>query len=287
MADLATQDRVNTPLLTRITQESLDEDYLHVAERRAATGGAGQASRPRWIAAVVVGAFGLLAAIAGVQTSQQSGVADAGRASLIQQINEKRADLADLQSRLVRLREQNVGLQSRYDQANDDLAAAAARSIRLAGQTGFGAVTGPGVRITVNDAPDGSEQVRDSDLSTLVNGLWAAGAEAISINGQRLTARTAIRNSGVAIHVNVRPLSPPYVVSAIGDNQTLQADLLDTASGSEFQTLAQSLGFPVSMENVNQLSLPAAPARMQNLTAAVEGTAKSNLKNQRPKETTP
>ena len=83
-----------------------------------------------------------------------------------------------------------------------------------------------------------------TDLALLVNGLWRAGAEAIAINGQRLTARSAIRNSGAAINVNGRPpLSPPYVVTAIGDTKTLQADLLDTSTGLAFQNGADALGF--------------------------------------------
>ena len=58
-----------------------------------------------------------------------------------------------------------------------------------------------------------------------MNGLWTAGAEAISINGQRLTVLTAIRNGGPVINVNSRPLAPPYTVQAIGDPRTLLADL--------------------------------------------------------------
>ena len=60
-------------------------------------------------------------------------------------------------------------------------------------------------------------RVLDRDLQIVVNGLWAAGAEAISINGQRLTALSAIRSAGEAILVDFRPLSPPYVVSAVGE----------------------------------------------------------------------
>ena len=58
----------------------------------------------------------------------------------------------------------------------------------------------------------GDGRVLDRDLQELVNGLWAAGAEAVSVDGQRLTARTAIRSAGEAVLVDFRPLSPPYVV---------------------------------------------------------------------------
>ncbi|MEP9365165.1 DUF881 domain-containing protein [Nocardioides sp. CN2-186] len=273
---------VNTPLLTRITQGSLDEDYEHVASRRAQETGDRSPRRPHWTAAIVVAAFGTLVAVAAVQNSQRSGVEDASRASLIESINDKRSDLAELQRKLVRLRELNVGLQDELDAVTTAAAAAESRNVRLAAQAGYGTVTGPGVRITVDDAPNG-EAVRDEDLARLVNGLWRAGAEAISINGKRLTARSAIRNSGVAINVNGIPLSPPYVVTAIGNNKTLQADLLETTTGLEFQTGANALGFPVTMENVDQVTLPA--ARPQKPRFAETGTAEQNA-TQRPKETT-
>ena len=118
------------------------------------------------------------------------------------------------------------------------------------------------------------EAVRDEDLALLVNGLWQAGAEAIAINGKRLTARSALRNSGAAINLNgPPPLSPPYVVSAIGDNRTLQADLLGTSTGLTFTSVAESFGFQVTWDTVDRISLPAAPPRLRTLQYAEQGTA--------------
>jgi uncharacterized protein YlxW (UPF0749 family) len=274
-----------TPLLNRITQESLDEDYQHVAERRAAEGGGRPSSRrTRLVATAVVGAFGLLVATAAVQTDEQSSVESASRASLIDQINDQRDRLADLQARTVSLRELNVGLEDSFNETNDKATVAEARAQRLAVQTGFAAVTGPGIRVTVDDAPDG-ELVRADDLALLVDGLWNAGAEAISINGKRMTARSSLYNTGVAINLNGSPpLSPPYVVSAIGNEDTLQADLLDTSSGLAFTSLANSLGFPVDMENKDEMTLPAAAPRMLRLPTIEAAKDAQSAKNQ--KETT-
>ena len=137
-------------------------------------------------------------------------------------------------------------------------------------------MSGPGVQITVEDAPNG-EAVRDEDLQRLVNGLWEGGAEAIAINGKRLTSRSSLRNSGAAINLNGSPpLSPPYVVSAIGDKDTLQANLLDTSTGLAFSNVADALGLPVTMKNVDDLTLPAAAQR--RLLFAVKGTAEDNRK---------
>jgi len=288
MPDSTATSRASTPLLTLITQESMDGDYQHVAERRAATTSDSE-TRPRHrIALVVIATFGLLVTVAAVQTSQQSGVSDASRNTLISEIESGRDSVADRQAQIVALREENVAQQTKADAANAAEQEAVSQLNQLRATTGFGAVNGPGVRVTVNDRPDGTELVKDTDLRLLINGLWEAGAEAIAINGQRLTARSAIRNSAVAIHVNVRPLSPPYVVLAIGDNRTLQADLLDTTTGLQFRDLADSLGFPVTMDNEDRLSLPAAPERMSDLRWAHEKTPRHQAnEHQQEKETQP
>jgi uncharacterized protein YlxW (UPF0749 family) len=68
--------------------------------------------------------------------------------------------------------------------------------------------------------PEG--RVRDADLQDVVNGLWAAGAEAVAVDGQRLTALSAIRSAGESVLVDLRPLSPPYTVEAVGDPAALE-----------------------------------------------------------------
>ena len=144
--------------------------------------------------------FGLLVTVAAVQTSRNAPEANASRASLIEQIaGTQRPTWPRLQERLERLRTSTTDLRAALAQATDDEQALAARIDRLeAAHRLRGRSRGPGVRITVDDAPDGdvTQLVRDSDLATLVDGLWNAGAEAISVNGKRLTALTAFRNVG-------------------------------------------------------------------------------------------
>ena len=122
---------------------------------------------------------------------------------------------------------------------------------------------GPGVRITVDNRPgvEVDSEIRDEDLAILVDGLFEAGAEAIAINDQRVNALGGIRNTGRAIHVNGRPVNAPYVVSAIGDDRTLQADLLQTSEGQEWFALVNGLDFVYEPENVDDIRLPAAPER--------------------------
>ena len=254
--------RVTLPLLTLITQQSLDEDYLHVAERRAAGDAPPpQRGRPRRTAAVVVAVFGVLVATAAVQTSRNAGVDNASRETLISQITGKRQTVSRMQDRMVQMRESNGVLANELTRVTRSEQSAVARLRRLEAGTGFVGVTGPGVRITVDDAPQG------------VDGLWNAGAEAISINGQRLTMVSGIRNASVAINVNGNPLAPPYTVLAIGDTRTLQANLLDSTHGAEFRQLAAGLGFVSELHNEESVTLPAAPSKLLHLRSVKAGSA--------------
>lgn len=266
---------VTTPLLTLITERSLDEDYAHVAARRAANGEVRTTRSKVWNTAVAVAAFGALATIVAVQTSRDAGVQELGRAALIRQIESGRTEVADLQKQIRTLTE--AGLTA--DNTNATLAEQSAdlgtRLRRLEVQTGYVPVRGPGVRIKVASAPDAvpNDEIRDEDLALLVDGLWTAGAEAIAINDQRIVALGGIRNTGRAIHVNGRPLTPPYVIEAVGNSGTLQARLLESSAGLEWFSVANGLGFSYVPQNVEELQLPA--ANLRALRQAEEITTKT------------
>jgi uncharacterized protein YlxW (UPF0749 family) len=133
----------------------------------------------------------------------------------------------------------------------------------LAVASGAAAVVGPGLVVTANDAPDAipgaGGTIVDSDLQALVNGLWAAGAEAIALNGHRLTPMTAIRSAGQAITVDYRSLTPPYVVSAIGNPDTLPARFLETQGGQLWLGLRANFGIMFQTRTADRLELPGQP----------------------------
>lgn len=264
------------PLLARITEDSLDADYLMVAQRRRRNQDAKppsrRPSRPHVNAAIVIAVFGGLVTTAAVQTSRNADVTDASRATLVSRVNAEREIVAQEQQRIADLQSDNIAAEDDLAGLTSDAQAELARQRRLEVLTGFVAVTGDGVRITVTDPPnaDATQLVRDEDLALLVDGLWRAGAEAIALNDQRLTVLSAIRNTGFAINVNNRPITAPYVVSAIGDQATLQADLLDSTHGAKFFDLADQLGFGITVQNEDDLVLPA--ARGPRLVSVVRGT---------------
>lgn len=274
-ADLPT--RVTTPLLTLITQQSLDEDYQHVAEqRRSGTRPPSVRTGRSMRTMVAVLLFGSLLAVAAVQTARNAHVTSAGRDQLISRIDDRHATLADIQDRTVRLRTDNAMAETRYDAAGRRLQSLFDTRDALLVPTGLGATTGPGVRVVVDDAPGGGEdgQVRDKDLRLLVNGLWQAGATGIAVNGERVTALSALRNSGEVIRINGVSLSPPYTVLAVGDNRTLQADFAESTSGAQFEAVTEQFGMPKTMENRDSIRLPAGPEGMMTLHKAKAGSAK-------------
>ncbi len=253
--------RAATPLLSLITAQSMDEDYAHVARRRAAAGEGPRRGTPHRTAAIVVAAFGVLVATAAVQTAQGADEAQSSRTVLVSRVVERRETVEQLQDRILRLRPEVEESERLLASTTATRVSAQSRLRRLQVRTGYIPVRGEGVRITMSDAPPGGELIRDTDLQLLVNGLWQSGAEAISINGQRLTSRTAIKNSGSVVNVNSQALRSPYVVSAVGDRRTLPADLLASDSGIGVANLVTRFGFGFEMDPVEELVLPAAAAR--------------------------
>ena len=147
-----------------------------------------------------------------------------------------------------------------------------ARALSLA--TGEVPVSGPGLRLTLDDAAGAQQEVGsdprsqeagldlgrvyDSDLQMVVNGLWAAGAEAIAVNGERLTAVSAIRSAGEAILVDFRPLRRPYVVEAIGDPSRLETGFAAGTAGSQVQAMRDNGGIRADISGQKRLVLPGA-----------------------------
>jgi uncharacterized protein YlxW (UPF0749 family) len=294
-------DRTRTPLLTLITLQSLDEDYEVVSRRRAheadrdrgdghppeahAGRSAGGAGRARVLGVLVL--FGLLVAVAAVQTSREASVDDASRESLINRITSQRKEVAESAQHLAELRTTNTKGDSALTALGNQLSSAQARVADAGALTGFRAVTGPAVKVTLDSSPyaDQNSQVRDSDIALLVDGLWGAGAEAITVNGQRLTGRTGIRTSGDAIEVNGVGIAPPYTILAIGNADQMAADFLNSTSGQAFAALADQYSFRYDLHGVGQVRMAPAPAsltRLRYAEAVPQGGTKQNERGRTP-----
>lgn len=265
--------QVRMPLLDYVTVHSLDEDYADLAERTGTKGKQPQV-RPGVAALVVMGLFGALVTTAAVQTARNAGQESQGHNSLVTQIKARTAQVDAQRSRIVSLRGEIDSLQNVYLETTTQGRALTSRLDRLSLLTGAIPVTGPGVKVVVDDAPgavDDKQRVLDQDLQKLVNALWASGAEAISINGQRLSNLSAIRFAGSAITVNFVSLSRPYTVLAVGDRDTMPARFVETEHGRDWLDLHAVEGLEFTMTSEESLKLPAAPTRRLNLRHATQG----------------
>lgn len=251
-------------LLTEVTRNPLDPEYADAAARRARSGGARRSRGGIGTAAVVLLAVGLGVAttwsVLSLRAPKPSELA--ARQVLAEQIGERSAELERLQARSAELTDQITALQQdALSAADSPLLDQLAADALTSGAT---AVTGEGLRVTLEDADsldavdDPDARVRDSDLQIVVNGLWASGAEAIAVNGQRLAPTTAIRTAGDAILVDVVPLVGPYTIEAIGDPQDMQTRLAGTTGGQLLAVLQSTYGIRTQVSSQRELDLPAA-----------------------------
>ncbi len=122
------------------------------------------------------------------------------------------------------------------------------------------ALTGPGVTVTIKDSPTNgavpseSQIIHDSDIRTVTNELFASGAEAVSVNGERIVSTTAIRCVGPTITINGTRLSTPFIIKAIGDAKTLEAGLI--VKGGVVDALAP-WGINISISHSDKIEIPA------------------------------
>jgi uncharacterized protein YlxW (UPF0749 family) len=264
-------------LLDYLTTHAMDEDYEFVSERRQ---GSEETTPPRsrigLVGALVMVLFAVLVVTAAVQTSRNSVTDERERRELVGQVDQARSQVDGDRTRLTSLQREVRVLQSQQLR-NDTSAKGILDTINLLGmKAGTIPVRGPGVRVVADDAPGADSarnEVLDSDLQKLVNGLWEAGAEAISLNGQRLTNLSTIRLAGAAITVNAHSLRRPYVVSAIGNKDTLPARFAETSSGQAWLDLKREVGLRLQITPVSSLRLPAAEVSLRYANQSKPGGA--------------
>ncbi|KPI14825.1 protein of unknown function DUF881 [Actinobacteria bacterium OV450] len=271
-------------LLTHVMDHSLDEGYAEASARREAEGTAGL---PRTLKAKLALAAGLVLAAMVVTL----GAAQARIAAPV--LAKERQELID---RVQRADERADGLERDIERLREDVAGRQRAALKQQGGdqgqlvallSGATEVRGPGIKLVVDDAKGSSSggggkprenagfsdtgRLRDRDMQKIVNGLWQSGAEAVSINGQRLTALSAIRAAGDAILVDNRPLVPPYEVLAVGDKKRLGTAFQDSADGQYLHALQENYGIRAALSPSDDLRLPAASSlTVRTATATAE-----------------
>lgn len=122
---------------------------------------------------------------------------------------------------------------------------------RQARRVGLTPVSGPAVTVTLDDAPssvaaNGIEPdllvVHQQDIQAVVNAFWSGGAEAMTIQGQRVISTTAVKCVGNTVVLHGIPYGPPYKISAIGDQAQLHAALAESEPIQIYQQYVESYG---------------------------------------------
>ncbi len=266
-------------LLTEAAMNPVDAGYAEAATRRQAHPGE-RRSRPATVAVVVLAvALGAGTVWAGRELRSPEPEVLRARSLLEAQIEDRAAEAQGLQDETRALSAEIEGLSAEaLSEGDAEMLEALMTAAAVAGTV---AVTGPGLALTLSDSPRAAEggqdaadeRVQDIDLQIVTNGLWASGAEAIAINGQRLTALSAIRSAGEAILVDLTPLIGPYRVEAIGDPDDLQTAFARTAAASHLSLLADTYGIGTQIAVADELALPASPVPTLRYATPVESGA--------------
>ena len=260
-------------LITTMLERPLDPGYQEAADRRTASGQRAATSTRTVMVVVMAIITGFLFAVAAQSLRPKPTAAAAEKGELVSRIEGLQTHGTAQEASILALTRQVRDLEAL------ELAQAGGSDLTvtintLERQAGIVAVTGPGLVLTLDDAvsaggnadagnrPSGgfeAGRVSSADLQVVVNGLWAAGAEAVAINGHRLTAMSAIRFAGQAIIVDFRPLARPYTVTALGDPDALRSRFEPSFGGVYLAQLTKEFGIVSSLTAGENLSVPGDP----------------------------
>jgi uncharacterized protein YlxW (UPF0749 family) len=173
----------------------------------------------------------------------------------LQTVTEERDALAEevlsLRAKISNFRQTDQALADLQEEVNEAHMAA-----------GLIPIEGPGIVLTLNDSPLNFQAgenanayiIHDRDLLFIVNELKASGAEAISINGKRITAMSEIRCAGTTILVNWDKIAPPFEIKVVGNPDMLESGLL--MRGGYLEQL-KVLGMQIQLQKMENVEIPA------------------------------
>ena len=211
----------------------------------------------------------LAAGIAFGVSARESGGTDlrpASTGNLAGVVRHAESEVRQLDAVLAGLQQQVSAATKAAGRGDRNVAAAQAEVTPLLIPGGLTAMTGPGITVVLNDAPSNTNivgvdpnqlVVHQSDIQAVVNALWAGGAEAMSVEGQRLIATSAVRCVGNTLLLNGEVYSPPFTVAAIGPYRTM-AQALDASPGVRlFEQAAGYYGLGYTVAQQQKVDVPA------------------------------
>lgn len=181
-------------------------------------------------------------------------------------IKHMESEQAALKSRLDDLRSRIASTRTEADGRKANLHNVGSEATQKRMAAGVVPVHGPGVVARLDDSAaldvpadeDASNYIiHDYDLRDVLNALWIAGAEAISLNGERIVSTTSLYCVGSTIVCNITRLSPPYEIHAIGDPQSLLSALRDSPQMAKLNQRAEAYDLPFTIEQRQDVLIPA------------------------------
>jgi uncharacterized protein YlxW (UPF0749 family) len=276
-------------LLTTMMERPLDAGYQEAADRRAAAGLPKATSTHTAIVIVVAILTGFLFAVAAQSLRPKPTAAASVKKQLVTRIETLQQHSTQQEAKAAALGKQVRDYEAlALRQSGGPDLTGTIKSLEV--QAAAVPLTGPGLTLTVDDAastdsgtdpgtrPSSAFQegrVTSGDLQIIVNGLWAAGAEAISINGHRLSSTAAIRFAGQAIIVDFRPLARPYVLTAIGDSSAMQQLFEPSFAGLYLSQLTDEYKIRSIMAASDSLTVPGDTAARLEVAEPIGGATGS------------
>ena len=191
------------------------------------------------------------------------------RLQLTELIAAQQVDVATQERAASRLRAEVSAAAITAASGSSIVAAERNRGQALALVAGTMAVTGPALTVSLDDAPrpatgrrsasDNPDDlvVHQQDVQSVVNGLWAGGAEAMTLMGERVISTSAVRCVGNTLLLHGRVYSPPFVVTAVGDPDRMRAALADEPGVVLFQRYVDRFGLGFVSKARRVVRLPA------------------------------
>jgi len=191
------------------------------------------------------------------ESSQLSGLIDQRESAVTRQ-----------QDELTVLQQQVQALTDQAASRNSEVAAAQAQGVQGQVSAGLTPITGPGLSVTLDDAPPQARGslprgesvdnlvIHQSDVQGVVNALWAAGADGVAIMGRRLIATSAVICVGNTLLLQGRTYSPPFVITAIGDVDAVKAQLAASPQVAVLEQAVDAFGLTFAVRGKPSVTLP-------------------------------
>lgn len=246
-------------LLNDVTSKALDPGYAEAAARAPAPRTRAKLASRTALHLVLAVVLGVVTVVAVSELRAPAAGAESPRALLEREITARSTEADELAGSVETLRAEIAQIQADAIASLNPGLFSQLEEYELA--SGALAVSGPGLVVELDDGDpaeheDDSWRVQDVDLQIVTNGLWAAGAEAIAVNGQRLTALSAIRGAGQAILVDLAPLIAPYRIEVIGDGPQMQTAFARSSAANHLAFLSWTYGITATTTAQTLIELP-------------------------------